>query len=67
MYGSSGSEYYTGMCRVDKNGKVDKENKIKDFKFIPTNKIEVLVSAQDNLNLPLEYQLFMGNDFNENN
>lgn len=67
LYGSSGSEYYTGMCRIDKNGKVDKENKIKDFKFIPTNKIEVLVSAQDNLNLPLEYQLFMGNDFNENN
>ena len=53
VIGSSGSEYYTGM-EIDEQGR-----------FIATNKISVNVYAQDNLNLPLEYKLYLGNSYNE--
>lgn len=53
VIGSSGSEYYTGMYK-DENGH-----------FIATNKILVNVYAKDNLNLPLEYQLYLGNSYDE--
>lgn len=49
VIGSSGNEYYTGMYR-DETGK-----------FIASNKILVNVYAKDNLNLPLEYKLYLGN------
>ena len=53
VIGSSGSEYYTGMYK-DENGH-----------FIATNKILVNVYAKDNLNLPLEYKLYLGNSYDE--
>ena len=64
VIGSSGSEHYTGMCKIDKNGNIDKENKSKEFRFIPSNKIDVMISAQDNLGLPLQYKLGIGNAIN---
>ena len=50
LMGSSGSEYYTGAYQ-DENGR-----------FILTNKITINVFAKDNLNLPLQYKIFSGNN-----
>lgn len=53
VVGSSGSEYYTGMYQ-DKEGH-----------FIPSNKILVNIYANDNLGLPLEYKLYLGNSYDD--
>jgi hypothetical protein len=55
LKGSSGSEYYTGFY------------KSKDGHFIPSNKIEVTISAKENKGLPLEYKVFIGDAEKETN
>ena len=50
LIGSSGSEYYTGMYKDE------------DGHFIPSNKVFADIYAKENLNLPMEYKLYIGNN-----